>query len=77
MKFIKIVIILIFLFLQSCSLNNDSKYWNEHNEKKKIEQKNLLEIIKKSNDITKMSLDEFKIYIDDYTKKSKYPDITQ
>ena len=75
MKFIKIVIILI--FLQSCSLNNDSKYWNEHNEKKIVEQKNLLEIIKKSNDITKMSLDEFKIYIDDYTKKSKYPDITQ
>ncbi|MDA9731249.1 hypothetical protein N9U47_01310 [Candidatus Pelagibacter sp.] len=75
MKFIKIVIILI--FLQSCSLNNDSKYWNEHNEKKKAEQKDLLEIIKKSNDITKMSLDEYKIYIDDYTKKSKYPDITQ
>ena len=55
MKFIKIVLILI--FLQSCSLNNDSKYWNEHNEKKIAEQKDLLEIIKKSNDITKMSLD--------------------
>ena len=75
MKFIKIVLILI--FLQSCSLNNDSKYWNEHNEKKIVEQNDLLEIIKKSNDITKMSLDEYKIYIDDYTKKSKYPDITQ
>ena len=75
MKFIKIVLILI--FLQSCSLNNDSKYWKEHNEKKIAEQKDLLEIIKKSNDITKMSLDEYKIYIDDYTKKSKYPDITQ
>ena len=73
MKFIKIVLILI--FLQSCSLNNDSKYWNEHNEKKIVEQKDLLEIIKKSNDITKMSLDEYKIYIDDYTKKSKYPNI--
>ena len=75
MKFIKIVLILI--FLQSCSLNNDSKYWNEHNEKKIVEQKDLLEIIRKSNDITNMSLDEYKIYIDDYTKKSKYPDITQ
>ena len=75
MKFIKIVLIII--FLQSCSLNNDSKYWNEHNEKKITKQKDLLEIIKKSNDITKMSLDEYKIYIDDYTKKSKYPDITQ
>ena len=46
--------------------------------KKKIaEQKNLLEIIKKSKDITKMTLEEYKIYIDDYSKKSKYPDITQ
>tara|TARA_B100001057_G_scaffold432160_1_gene460125 strand:- start:1603 stop:1830 length:228 start_codon:yes stop_codon:yes gene_type:complete len=75
MKFVKIILILV--IFQSCSLNNDSKYWNEHNEKKKVEQKDLLEIIKKSNDITKMSLDEYKIYIDDFTKKSKYPDITQ
>ena len=70
----------MFLFLiifQSCSLNEDSKYWNEHNEKKIAEQKNLLEIIKKSKDITKMTLEEYKIYIDDYSKKSKYPDITQ
>ena len=75
MKFVKIILILV--IFQSCSLNNDSKYWNEHNEKKKVVQKDLLEIIKKSNDITKMSLDEYKIYIDDYTKKSKYPDISQ
>ena len=75
MKYIKMILILI--IFQSCSLNNDSKYWNEHNEKKITEQKELLEIIKKSNDITKMSLEEYKIYIDDYTKKSKYPDITQ
>ena len=29
----------------------------------------------KSKDITLMSLDEYKIYIDDYIKKSKYPDL--
>ena len=75
MKLIQIILILI--IFQSCSLNNESKYWNEHNEKKIAEQKDLIEIIKKSNDITKMSLEEYKIYIDDYTKKSKYPDITQ
>ena len=75
MKFIKMFLFLI--IFQSCSLNEDSKYWNEHNEKKIAEQKNLLEIIKKSKDITKMSLEEYKIYIDDYSKKSKYPDITQ
>ena len=45
MKLIKTI--LIILFLQSCSLNNNSKYWNEHNEKKIAEQKDLLEIIKK------------------------------
>ena len=30
-----------------------------------------------SDDIIKMTYDEYKIYIDDYTKKSKYPDINQ
>ena len=69
--------IFILFILESCSLNNDSKYWNEHNDKKIAEQKDLSEIIKKSKDITKMSLKEYKVYIDDYTKKSKYPDITQ
>ena len=75
MKYIKMIFILF--ILESCSLNNDSKYWNEHNDKKITEQKDLSEIIKKSKDITKMSLKEYKVYIDDYTKKSKYPDITQ
>ena len=75
MKYFKFIFILI--IFQSCSLNNDSKYWNEHNQKKINEQKDFMAIIKKSEDITKMSLDEYKIYIDDYTKKSKYPDITK
>tara|TARA_B100000963_G_C22596697_1_gene658184 strand:+ start:1063 stop:1290 length:228 start_codon:yes stop_codon:yes gene_type:complete len=75
MKYLKFIFILI--IFQSCSLNNDSKYWNEHNQKKINEQKDFMAIIKKSEDITKMSLDEYKIYIDDYTKKSKYPDITK
>ena len=41
------------------------------------DQKKLSEVLKKSEDITNMSYDEYKIYIDDYTKKSKYPDINQ
>ena len=36
-----------------------------------------IEILKKSDDITKMTLEEYEIYIDDYTKKSKYPDISK
>ena len=39
--------------------------------------KELTEVLKKSEDITNMSFEEYEIYIDDYTKKSKYPDINQ
>ena len=70
-------LILILITFQSCSFNNDSVYWNEHNKKKVKEQKNMAKIIKKSKDITLMSLDEYKIYIDEYIKKSKYPDIAR
>ena len=73
----KINLILMLLIFQSCSLNNDSVYWNENNKKRINEKKNLAKIIKKSKDITLMSLKEYKIYIDDYIKKSKYPDITR
>ena len=37
----------------------------------------LNEILKKADDITSMTLEEYEIYIDDYTKKSKYPDISK
>ena len=75
MKYFNIILLLI--IFQSCSFNYDSKYWNEHNEKKIEDQKKFFEIIEKSNDITLMSMTEYKIYIDDYTKKSKYPDISK
>jgi len=67
----------IFFILNNCSLNKDSKYWTEDVVKKNEDQKKLSEVLKKSKDITNMSYDEYKIYIDDYTKKSKYPDINQ
>jgi len=72
-----IITLFCFLFLSNCSLNKDSKYWNEDTVKKNDDQKKLLRILKKSGDITTMTLQEYKIYIDDYTKKSKYPDINQ
>ena len=75
MKFV--FIFLIILLLNNCSLNKDSKYWTEDAVKKSKDQKKLSEVLKKSEDITNMSYDEYKIYIDDYTKKSKYPDINQ
>ena len=70
-----VFIFFIILFLTNCSLNKDSKYWTENVVKKSKDQKKLSEVLKKSEDITNMTYDEYKIYIDDYTKKSKYPDI--
>ena len=72
-----VFIFFIILFLSNCSLNKDSKYWTEDVIKKSEDQKKLSKVLKKSEDITNMSYDEYKIYIDDYTKKSKYPDINQ
>jgi hypothetical protein len=73
MKFV--FIFLIILLLNNCSLNKDSKYWTEDVDKISEDQKKLPEVIKKSEDITGMTFEEYEIYIDDYTKKSKYPDI--
>ena len=75
MKFV--FIFLIILLLNNCSLNKDSKYWTEDVVKISEDQKKLPKAIKKSEDITSMTFEEYEIYIDDYTKKSKYPDISK
>ena len=72
-----ILSLFLLLFLNNCSLNKDSQYWTGDTIKKKDEQKKLSKILKKSNDIKSMTLEEYKIYIEDYTKKSKYPDISK
>ena len=72
-----VFIFFVILFLNNCSLNKDSKYWTEDVIKKSEDQKKLSETIKKPEDITSMTFEEYEIYIDDYTKKSKYPDINQ
>jgi len=69
--------LILFIFIINCSLNSESKYWTEDTIKKKTENKKLIEIIGKSNDIRSMTVDEYEIYIDDYIKKSKYPDINE
>jgi len=74
----RLILTLFLLFLlNNCSLNKDSKYWTEDVVKKNENQKKLTNILKKSEDITTMTFEEYEIYIDDYTKKSKYPDINQ
>ena len=69
--------LILFIFIFNCSLNSESKYWSEDTTKKKAENKKLIEIKGKSNDIRSMTVDEYEIYIDDYIKKSKYPDINE
>ena len=73
----KILFLILALFISNCSLNNDSKYWTEDNKKRVENEKQLIEIKKKSSDITSMTLNEYELYVDDYTKKSKYPDMSK
>ena len=72
-----ILTLFLLIFLNNCSLNQDSQYWTEDSNLKKNEQKKLSKILNKSKDITIMTLEEYKIYIEDYTKKSNYPDISK
>jgi len=61
----KILFIAFFVFLNACSFNIDSKYWNEKSDKKNDYNK-LTEIINKSNDIRLMTIEEYEIYINNY-----------
>ena len=63
------LIIFFSLILANCSLNKDSQYWTENSIENKDNQKKLNQILKKSDYVTSMKLDEYKIYIDDHTKK--------
>ena len=67
----------IILLLNNCSLSKDSKYWTEEGVKKIEDQKKLSDVLKKSEDITTMTVEEYEIFIDAYTKKSKYPNISE
>ena len=73
----RIILLLTFLILNNCSLNNDSEFWTEKTITKYDENNKLLLILNKSNDFTSMSFDEYKIYVEDYLKSSNYPDINK
>ena len=70
----RLLFISIFIFLNACSFNIDSKYLDEKSDKKNDNNKSA-EIIKKSSDIRLMTIEEYEIYINNYIKKSKFPDI--
>ena len=65
---------LIFI-LTSCSLDNNSVYWNEDPIKKSIENKTLSNILKKTANFKTMTFDEFNIFLKHYSDKADYPDI--
>ena len=75
MKLLSYIVMLV--VISGCSLNKDSAYWTEDSIKKKADNIKLINIIEKSNDIRSMTVEEYEIYIDDYVKKSKYPDINE
>ena len=67
----------LILFLTSCSLNNDSVYWNEDPIKKSVEDKQLSMILNKTRDYRSMTFNEFMLFLKDYSNKAEYPDINQ
>ena len=69
--------IILFILLANCSLNSDSKYWTE-NSVEVTRNKEIIEKIKlKANDITSMTMEEYEIYLEEYTKNSDYPNINR
>ena len=70
-------IYLILLLLSNCALTNDSDSIRKNLIYENKDQKKISDIQKNMPYTINMSFNEFKIYIDDFTKKSKYPDINQ
>ena len=73
----RLLFLISFLFLSNCSLDKNSEFWNEDLIKKKENQQKISKILEKSADITSMTVEEYELYIEEYTKKNKYPDISK
>ena len=73
----RLLFLISFLFLSNCSLDKNSEFWNEDLIKKKENEQKISKILEKSADITSMTVEEYELYIEEYTKNSKYPDISK
>ena len=71
----KYLFLSLVIFLTSCSLSKDSAYWTQDPVKKKIEDKKISKILKKTVDYKSMTFDEFNLFLKDYSNKAEYPDI--
>ena len=63
----------IFLLISSLIILSNCSF-NENTKKKTFDEK-VKKILAKSNDLMSLTFDEYYIYINEYTKNGKYPDI--
>ena len=75
MKYIFFFLFLV--FLSNCSLDRDSSFWTKDGKKKVKIENELNKILKKSDNPMNMTFNEFEIFVNDYNKKSNYPDINK
>jgi hypothetical protein len=73
----RLCILLLMLSLSNCVQINDSNLIGKDLLSKKKNQKMLSDMTNNVSYTTEMTFNEFKIYIDEYTKNSKYPNINQ
>ena len=73
----RLLFLISFLFLTNCSLDKNSEFWNEDMIIKKENEQKISKILEKSADITSMTVEEYELYIEEYTKNNKYPDISK
>ena len=69
--------LLLFLVLTSCSLNENSTFWNEDSMNNSIKNKQLSTVSKKSNNFKTMTFDQFNLFLKDYSDNAEYPDINK
>lgn len=73
MRFTFLFIFLI--FLTNCSSTKDFQYLKKKYKKNKNSE--FSKILELKNDVIKMSFEDYKKYLDDYTKKNKYPSLNK
>ena len=61
--------------MSNCSLNRNSKFWTEDNIQKAEKEEMIKNIIEKSSNNLIISIEEFKIYLDSYSKTNSFPSI--
>ena len=70
-----IILILIAIGLTNCNSFTKLNFLKEKSNKKEVTEKKLKKIFEKSNNLISLSFEEFEIFMDQYVKKSKYPDL--